>query len=213
MRVRYQLDGAPVDEEFYGFMGDVVTLSSTGAAGLIHEYHRSLFMVHSLGARNGKLEAQRPLLGAITTSIEPNPAWQKRLAEVQKMQMDFWNRRMAANYAQIRAAGERSRAISAQNDAFIRNIDAGLAANQRARASAGSARGSDPVTRGADGFDEYIRGTEHVQDHYGVVSEQPNSYNYHWADGFGQFVHTDDPNLDPNRYLTGNYQKMTPAPH
>jgi len=24
-------------------------------------------------------------------------------------------------------------------------------------------------------------------------------------------VHTDDPNLDPNHYLTGNYQKMTPV--
>ena len=209
MRVQYELNGAPVDEEFYGFMGDLVTLSSSGAAGLIHEYHRSMFMVHSLGAKNGKLEAQRPLLGAIATSLEPNPAWQRRLAEVQKMQMDFWNRRMAANYAQIRAAGERSRAISAQNDQFLRNIDAGLVANQRARASAGGGQASES---GSDGFDQYIRGTEHMQDQNGVVSDQSNNYNYHWSDGFGQFVHTDDPNLDPNHYLTGNYQKMTPVP-
>ena len=51
-----------------------------------------------------------------------------------------------------------------------------------------------------------------VEDSYGQVSEQPSQYNYHWADGFGNFAHSNDPDYDPNRYTTGAaYQRMTPA--
>jgi hypothetical protein len=51
-----------------------------------------------------------------------------------------------------------------------------------------------------------MRGTEHMQDQNGVVSDQDTDYDYHWTDGFGRTVHTDDPNLDPNKYLNGNFQ-------
>jgi len=51
-----------------------------------------------------------------------------------------------------------------------------------------------------------------MQDQYGAVTDQYTDYNYHWTDGFGRFVHTDDPNFDPNRYLKGAYEQMTPAP-
>jgi hypothetical protein len=51
-----------------------------------------------------------------------------------------------------------------------------------------------------------------MKDPNGVVSDQYADYNYHWTDGFGRFVHTDDQGLDPNQSLNGNYQRMTPAP-
>ena len=51
-----------------------------------------------------------------------------------------------------------------------------------------------------------------MQDQYGQVTDQYNNYNYHWADGTGQFVHTNDPDYNPNRDLPGNFEKMTPAP-
>ena len=31
------------------------------------------------------------------------------------------------------------------------------------------------------------------------------------SEGWRGYVHTDDPNLDPNKYLNGNYQMMIPA--
>ena len=40
---------------------------------------------------------------------------------------------------------------------------------------------------------------------------QRGSREPHWTDGFGRYVHTDDPNFDPNKYLNGNYQQMTPT--
>ena len=213
MRVQYKLDGVPVDEEFYAFMSDLMTLSSSGAAGLIHEYHRTMYLVHSMGAKGGKLESLRPLLGFMATSIQPNPAWQTRLADIQKMQNDSNQRNLAATYAGIRAAVARSHAISAQNDQFIRNIEASRSAQKQTQAAPGTrTQANEDIETQNDGFTQYQRGTEHMQDQNGVVSDLPNNYNYHWADGFGQFVHTNDANLDPNHYLTGNYQKMSPPP-
>jgi hypothetical protein len=211
MRVQYELDGSPVDEEFYGFMTRVEIVPSPN--GRIMEYHRVLLMVHSMGAKSGKLESARPLLGFITTSIETNPGWQKRFAEVKRMQGDYYKRGMASNYAGIQAAGERSRALTAQSDQFLRQIDANLAQSRaQQKAQSFSSSSNEDFYKRADDFDQNIRGTEHMQDQYGAVSDQYTDYNYHWTDGFGRFVHTDDPNFDPNKYLTGDYQQMTPAP-
>ena len=45
-----------------------------------------------------------------------------------------------------------------------------------------------------------------MQDQNGVVSDHYTDYNYHWTDGSGNFVHTNDQTIDPNKYLNGNYQ-------
>jgi len=215
MRVHYELDGSPVDEEFYGFMTKLQTIPSSNPRFQITEYHRMLLMVHSIGAKSGKLESVRPLLGFVATSLQNNPGWQKRFGEVKKMQGDYYARVMKANYAGIRAAGERSRQLTAQSDQFLRGIDANLAqsrARQNTPPESFSSSSNEEFYKRADDFDQNIRGTEHMQDQYGQVSDQYTDYNYHWTDGFGRFVHTDDPNYDPNKYLTGDYQQMTPAP-
>jgi len=207
MRVQYELDGSLVDEEFYGFMPPVDRIPAGNGA----EYHRGLYMVHSMGAKSGKLESVRPVLGFIGTSIEPNPAWQARLGEIKKKQMEYFNQSLANTYAGIRAAGEMSRATSRQNDQFIQRMDANRAAQNRAQsASSWSSTSNEDFYKHADGFDQYVRGTEHMQDQNGAVTDQYTDYNYHWTDANGTFVHTNDPNLDPNRYLNGNYQQMTP---
>lgn len=212
MRVSYELNGSAMDEEFYAFMPPTDVIPSPGPRGTITEYHSRMILVHSMGAKVGKLEAVRPLLGFVATSIEPNPAWQERLMAVRKMQGDYYQRVMAANYAGIRAAGERSRMLTEQSNQFLHQIDANLAAQNRAQQqSSFSSSSTEEFYKRADDFDQNIRGTEHMQDQYGAVSDQYNDYNYHWTDGFGNYVHTNDPNLDPNRYLNGNYQMMTPA--
>lgn len=167
----------------------------------------------SIGASEGKLGSVRSLLGFMATSLEINPQWSQRLLQIQKMQSDAYHRALARGYAQIQAAGQMSREISAQNDRFLQRIDAGLAANRAQQtASQGFTSGSnDDFYKNSDNYDQYIRGTEHMQDQYGQVTDQYSDYSYHWTDGFGRFVHTEDPNLDPNRYLIGNYERMTPV--
>jgi hypothetical protein len=211
IRVQYELEGSAVEEEFYGFMTARQTIPSPN--GQILEYHRVLLMANSMGAKSSKLESSRQLLGFMATSIATNPAWLKRVGEIQKMQTDYYNRAMAAGYAQIQAAGERSRAISAQNDQMIRQIDSTLAQGRSPqRAPSFSSSSNEDFYKRTDDFDQSIRGTEHMQDQYGVVSDQYTDYNYHWADGLGRVVHGNDPNFDPNQYLSGDYRKMTPPP-
>jgi hypothetical protein len=212
MRVSYEEDGRPVDEEFYGFMTSLETIYPPNSR--IAEYHRLLLMTHSIGAKSGKLEGVRPLLGFVATSIEPNPAWEKRVGEIRKMQQDYYRQAMARNYAGIAAAGARSQQLTAQSEEFRRRIDANLAQSrsQQAFAPAFSSSANDDFYKRADDFDQNLRGTEHMQDQYGQVSDQYTDYNYHWTDGFGRYVHSNDPNFDPNKYLTGDYQQMTRAP-
>jgi len=211
MRVSYQLNGTAMDEEFYGFMTPVEPVATPGSR--IMEYRRRLILAHSMGARSGKLESVRPILGFVATSVEPNPAWQQRFAEVKKMQIAYYDRIQAYNRAEVQAAAAKSKALTAQSNQFMAQIDANLAAQNRAQSASSSSFSSSSTEdfyKRADDFDENMRGTEHMKDQYGQVSDQYNDYNYHWTDGYGNYVHANDPNFDPNRYLNGNYQQMTP---
>ncbi|MGO8702031.1 MAG: hypothetical protein ACLQVY_30480 [Limisphaerales bacterium] len=211
MRMSYDLAGTPVDEEFYAFMPKTDVIQAPPSAV---EYHSYLFLVHSLGAKSGRLESVRPLLGSIATSIDINPAWVERFQQIHQQQLQRVSQNIAQGWASINAAKQMSAQAHASSEALIHRIDAGLAQSQTQQAASrasSAAVSSQSSGSGTDGFDQYVRGTEHMQDQYGVVSDQYTDYNYHWTDGFGRFVHTDDPNLDPNRYLNGNYQQMTPA--
>lgn len=208
IRVRYESGPDTVDEEFYGFMSDLVTIPYTGPQGTTYEYHRGLSLVHSIGAKKNSLESMRPITGRIATSFQVDKIWMQRYQAVTKQLVAQFQQNLARGYAQIEAAGRLSRQISANNDAMIASMD-----QQRAQSNAASAaaRASDDrAYNAAENFDQYIRGTEKVEDQYGQVSEQPNQYNYHWADGFGSFVHSNDPDFDPNRYSNG-FQRMTPS--
>ncbi len=207
IRIRYESGADTIDEEFYGFMTDKLTIPYNGPQGTTYEYHRSLSLLHSIGAKNNGLESMRPVLGLIASSFQVDKVWLQRYQAVTKQLSDAYQQALARGYAQIAAAGQLSRAISANNDAMIAAMD-----QQRAQTNAASARADDRAYKAVDNFDGYIRGTEKVEDSYGQVSEQPSQYNYHWADGFGNFAHSDDPDFDPNRYVSGApFQRTTPA--
>jgi hypothetical protein len=148
----------------------------------------------------------RPLLGYIAHSFEVDRVWDEHQQAVMKQLTDAYNRYLAAGYAQIAAAGQLSRAISANNDAMIRSMDA-----QRAASAARSSSPSDAGTHAAEDFDRYIRGTELVEDSSGQQTEQSSLYSYHWTDGFGTFVHSNDSNFDPNNTSNVPYEKTKPV--
>jgi hypothetical protein len=212
LRVQYELDGSPMEEEFYGLMppNEVVPYPPNGST----EYHSYLLLVHSLGAKAGKLESVRPLLGFIATSLEGNPAWDQRAQQIHEAGLNREAQKTAQIFADVEQAGRLGAQIHAQNEAFLKGIDANLAqsrAQENAARASNSATSNEGFSKSTDGFDQYVRGTEHMQDQNGVVSDQYTDYNYHWTDGSGNFVHTNDQTLDPNKYLNGNYQQMEPA--
>jgi hypothetical protein len=210
-RVRYESGGETVDEEFFGLLTPKVTIPYHGPQGTTYEYHRTLALVHSIGAKRdttgGKLESVRPLLGYVARSYEVDEVWEKQRDVVIKQLNDAYNRNLAAGYAQIEAAGRLSRSISANNDAMIRAMDEQRAATNAARASSPA----ESAEKAAEDFDQYIRGTEKVEDSSGNVSEQSSLYSYHWTDGFGNYVHSNDSSFDPNNHSNVPYERLTPV--
>jgi hypothetical protein len=177
------------------------------------ECHSYLYIAHSIGAKSGKLDSLRPLLGTIATSYEVIPGWQQEFNRIHQMISDKASQQLAQGWANIELAKQISAQAHASNEAFLQRIDASLAqgqAQRNAARSASNAGSGEEVNRGNDGFDQYVRGTEHMEDQYGAVSDQYTDYNYHWTDGFGRYAHSNDHNYDPNKDLNGNYQQMTP---
>ena len=208
VRIRYTQDNQPVDEEFYGLMTPVIKIPYTGPQGTWYEFHRGLSLAHSFGARGGKLEGLRTLLGSIGPSVRNDPAWVKRAQDLNAQISKEFFRQLQISNDQGRAAVEMSRVISANNDQMIRDMDARRATSNAAASrttTAGNANGA--FERQTDDFDQNLRGTEHVTDAWGQVSDQPNQYNYHWTDGFGNFVHSNDASYDPNTQSNQRYEK------
>jgi len=197
-RVRYEKDGHPVDEEFFLVLG-ANRIPYHGPQGTSYENHRILAYAHSMGARDGRLDALHPLLGFVVSSFRPDPVWEQRRAQVQGRLNEQFNRNLAAGYSRIAAAGALSRQISANNDRMISTMDA-----QRASRNAA-------MDRVNDNFSQYIRGTERMQDPYWGTSEHAYTEKYHWTDGQGNYRHSNDAGFDPNVGGTGNWQLMQPA--
>jgi hypothetical protein len=206
-RVRYESGGQPVDEEFFALMTPKLTIPYHGPQGTTYEYHRALALVHSIGAKGGKLESVRPLLGYMARSYDVDKIWAKQRDAVIKQLLDAYDRNLAAGYAQIEAAGRLSRSISANNDAMIQAMDEQRAAANATRTSSPS----ESAYQGAEDFDQYIRGTEKVEDSSGNVSEQSSLYSYHWTDGYGNYVHSNDSSFDPNNHSNVPYEKLKPV--
>ena len=59
-----------------------------------------------------------------------------------------------------------------------------------------------------DSFDQYIRGTERMEDPYWGTSEHSYNNQYHWTDGYGNHQHSNDPSFDPNTNSNRNWRRM-----
>lgn len=120
---------------------------------------------------------------------------------------------LAVSYRGIAAAAARSRQISANSDAFLARIDSQRVASnhafeQQREASNTASESNDKMN---DQFDQYIRGTEKMEDPYWATSERSYNNQHHWTDGNGSYQDTNDGSYDPNQHLNGNWQLMQPA--
>ena len=194
-RVRYTLNGRPVEENFYALLNEGNRVQGPpGPLGIAYERHRPLWLAHCLGATDGNLQSVLPLLTYIATSVRGDPIWAQQRNKVQAFLNAEFERIMAQGYARIAAAGELSRRISANNDAMLAQMQAKRAAdNQRDAARSAAAAGG-----GKTGFNDYIRGVERVNNPYGGESEVSPQSRYHWTDGSGNYRGSNDPSFNPN---------------
>lgn len=203
LKVSYDFNGAPVEEEFYA-VHYAIEIPYDGPQGRTWQINWGLNSVHSFRAPKGTLDRRRPVFAAIAKSFRPNPSWQQRLAAVSAFLQEQFNRQLQAGYDQIAAAAQLSRQISANNDAMLAAIDARLRASS---APAGSSSGRSAN----DKFSDYVRGVETVDDPYYGTSQHSSTETYHWTDGYGTYRHSNDPSYNPNASESSGWQLMTPA--
>jgi hypothetical protein len=205
VRVQYTEAGRALEEEFFG-----VRLSQDvpyyGPQGLSIQTNWGFVRLFSCRAGRGSLDAEGGLFWRIASSLTMNPRWEQLHAQVlQQLQAQF-NQYIQMGYSQIQAAGQLSRAISANNDAFLAGFE-----QQRQAAAISSARSRDGSDRSPnEGFSEYIRGVETMEDPYWGESQQDYNFKYHWTDGSGNYQHSNDPFFNPNIGSGVNWTMMEP---
>jgi hypothetical protein len=209
VKVTYEVNGKPVEEEFYGVF-DSIEIPYDGPQGRTYQINWGFTGLHSFRAPLGTLDQRRPVFAAIAKSFRPNPAWQQRQAAINKFLSDQFNRQLQAGYDAIAAAGRLSQQISANNDAMISSIDRQLQAS-RSAGSSGSG-GSSEAREPAEKFDDYIRGVDTVDDPYYGTSQHSFNEEYHWTDGYGGYRNTNDPSYDPNQKENGSWTLMKAVP-
>jgi hypothetical protein len=211
MRVRYTLNGAPTEEDFFTFYTAVQTIPYTGPQGTTHEFHRMLLLSHAVGATDGLLASVYPLLGTVAASIRFDENYQRHIQAVQGFIIAQYDAYLQRGYDSIYAAGQLSRSISANNDALLSSMQQQRAAQTRADAARRAAAGGG--TSPNDAFSQYIRGTTRMNDPYWGTSERDSNYSYHWTDGQGNYRASNDAGFNPNIGAGGgpNWQRMEPA--
>ena len=201
LKITYELNGKPVEEEFYA-VGYSVDIPYDGPQGRTWQVNWGLRALHSFRGPQGTLDRRREVFSAIAKSFRPNPAWQQRLAAVNAYLAEQFNRQLKAGYDQIAAAGRLSRQISANNDAFLAGIDRQMAASRTSSSSGGSGSSETGGRSSFDKFDDYIRGVDTMDDPYWGTSQHSFNEQYHWTDGYGNYRNSNDVNYDPNNVVT-----------
>jgi hypothetical protein len=204
-RVEYTENGTPVEEEFYG-ISVLQRVPYHGPMGTMIQINWGFARLFTFRAARGELEARRELFWRIVRSGKVNPLWEQLCAQVMQQLQEQFNQYIQMGYSQIQAAGQMSRAISANNDAMLSAFEGQrLAAAQSSRAARASASSDDSSS---DSFSEYIRGVETYDDPYWGESQQDSDYDYHWTDGQGNYQQSNDPFFNPNIGSNQNWSLM-----
>jgi hypothetical protein len=202
IKASYDLNNKPVDEEFYA-----VYYWENIPAGKSVQINWGLGALHSFRAPRDTLDKRREVFCAIAKSFRADPQWGQRAFAIKQQLIARWQANLKASYDSIRAAGELSRQLTANSDAFLASVDRGLVASR----NSGSATASPEGRSAADKQDDYIRGVDTVSDPLYGTSQHSLTEQYHWTDGYGNYRNSNDATYDPNHHENGSWQLLQPA--
>jgi len=207
VRIEYAEQGTLLEEEFYGIQV-AQNVPYYGPMGAMTQINWFLTRVFSFRAEKGQVDSRREMFWRIARSVKLNPQWERLYAQIMQQLQAQFDQYIAMGYSQIQAAGQMSRAISANNDAWLNAFEQ---QRQAAWHSSHSSSGSSSESRSPnEAFSEYIRGVETYDDPYYGESQQDYNYQYHWTDGFGNYQHSNDPFFNPNLDSNQNWTLMEP---
>lgn len=208
MRAIYTLNGIPVEEEIYALYG-ISQATLRGEAGVTTQTTWGLQGIHGFTAPRGTLDKRRSFFTYMVKSVHINPAWQQFFFAVKQQLNEDFARRIAENRAAREAIMAQSRALAAQNEAFRANI----MARHRAAMDTGSHDRFIAGIHESTSHDKFIDGIHDVETFHDPQfgTSQHGYAKQHWTDGWGNYIHSDDVNYDPNIGSQIEWQKMERA--
>ncbi len=165
-----------LSERWYGLAFYRVEPPQYGPMGPLTQTNWGFYRLVVFHAPTGMLDEHVETLWAVVDGLKINPAWEKKAAATMNDIAQGATLQMAHGYADIAAAGQISRQISADNNAMIADMDATRfaynLAEERLRHAQLAAR--DPTSV----FDEAIRGVQTMNDPLWGTSQQDASAAY-----------------------------------
>ncbi|MCP5058843.1 MAG: hypothetical protein GY937_19250 [bacterium] len=215
LRAVFPWEGQQMEEEIYAVHG-ISSATMRGEAGVTTQTTWGLSSVHAFITQEGSLDSHRSMFTYMVRSGTPNPAWVDLHMGVKQHLDAQFQQNLVDNRRAREAIMAQSRALAVQNDAFRANI------MQRHRAAmdttahksfiAGIHSGGSPSSSGMSGQDKFIdsiHDRETFQDSSTVTGTSQHGYaDHHWSDGWGNYIHTDNPNVDPNIGSTIEWQQL-----
>ncbi|MGA3017600.1 MAG: hypothetical protein ABSF62_10815 [Bryobacteraceae bacterium] len=206
--VRYKINSTPVEE-----LLNATVLCNDSPQVLIPRgfghIHTCTGIVIRSRARQGGLEAMRPVFEAVSKSAVLNQQW-----------MQKWT-------ATVEAAGARARAGGREDEARLLRLNAQMTAahdvqiKQQQAMQDVTRRGTDIAMKGAndamnarsgiahDWADYALDQQKRMDPNTGKITTDSNAYSYTWVNEFGERKQTNEINYNPNGLLKGNWTLQT----
>ena len=186
VRVEYEQDGRPIEEDFYCSLNKIFLPGGNMVVWIADQ-------LGAMRAEKGKLDDQAKILQTIVASTRINPQWLNRYQQLVEALTAYQNR-------QIANAGVLSRIIS-QTHAEI--------TESRQRSYEQQQASMDRIN---NSYDQYIRGVdEYTNPDTGDHVELPSGYSHAWRGLNDEYIVTDSANFNPNVELNGIWTALEPA--
>lgn len=216
LRAEFDWQGKRMEQEIYGlYMIGSATLR--GEAGVTTQTTWGLTRVHGFITELGKMDENRSMFTYMVRSGTPNPAWVQLHQNIKQQLDNQFRQELADNRRAREAIMAQSRALAAENEAFRNNI---MARHRAAMDDTSHKRFIDSIHSGdspssvggrssQDKLIDSIHDVETYNDAGTVTGTSQHGYaKQHWTDGWGNYIHSDNVNYDPNIGSTIEWQKM-----
>jgi hypothetical protein len=179
LRIGYQKGNSPIEEEFYAVV-EPITFPVQSMFGTFYNTIWYIDYIFSFKAEKGKLEANTKVFQTITASFKLNPKWYAKYSNV----IEYLAQQQIR---QIHSVGEFSRMLSQMSDEMRNDQLEQL-----------ESRG-DVYDKVSQKFSDNTLGIDRYFDpHEGREVELPSGYSHAWSNNNGEYIVTDNPNLNPN---------------
>jgi hypothetical protein len=183
VRVEYEMNGKPVEEDFYCVLNTMLLPQSKLTLQIADK-------LYALRAERGGLSNLTKIGETMIHSTRPNLQWFNKYAQLVQSLTQMQMQR-------IQAAGEISRIISRTSNEIS---DMMMKSYEERQAS------QDRINKN---WSQYMRGVDEYRDPVaGRPVELPSGYNNAWVNSAGEYIVTDSALYNPNVEIGGNWQKL-----